>query len=267
MKISIITTSYNQGSFIESTIKSVLSQGIEEMEYIVVDGGSTDKTISILEKYSDRLKYISEPDKGQTDAINKGLKMSSGDIVGWLNSDDLYYKDTLKIVLNYFKKNPDCIAIYGDYSLCDEKGKILKTIKEIPFDKNIFLYGINYICQPTVFLRKEIFNKVGLLNDKLQYCMDLDFWLRIVTNGFKFDHISEKLAIARLHSQSKTVSCREKMQIEIISCREKYGWKPGIKSLFLRVARQLKKLIYRHQFNIIPGDIKFSKYFIPNGKK
>ena len=126
MKISVITPSFNQGRFIEQTIKSVLNQRYPDLEYIVIDGGSTDNTLEILRKYSDKIMWVSEKDKGQSSAINKGIRMATGDILAFLNSDDLYLPHTLKTVADFFKKNQKASWASGDYHIIDSRGRKIR---------------------------------------------------------------------------------------------------------------------------------------------
>jgi glycosyltransferase involved in cell wall biosynthesis len=142
IKISIITPSFNQGKFIEETIQSVFSQEYTNLEYIIIDGNSTDNSIDIIQKYSEQLSYwISEKDHGQAAAINKGFNIASGDIIGWLNSDDILLPGALDKISNAFISHPDIDVVYGDYFFIDENSKILLKKKEIPVDFKIMLYG------------------------------------------------------------------------------------------------------------------------------
>ena len=185
MKISVITPSYNQGHFIERTINSILGQEFDgELEYLVVDGGSTDSTLSILEKHKGQLRFVSEKDEGLADAVNKGLSMASGEIIGWLNSDDLYYPGTLEAVSRFFSDHPECLWLYGKCRIIDEHDR--EIYKNVTRYKNLLLgrysYGRllteNYISQPAVFFRKKLIEEVGPLNTGLRFAMDYDLWLR-----------------------------------------------------------------------------------------
>jgi glycosyltransferase involved in cell wall biosynthesis len=185
MKITIITPSFNQGHFIERTIRSVLDQKFDgELEYLVIDGGSTDNTLEILKRFSSQLRYMSDKDDGLADAVNKGIALASGDIIGWLNSDDLYYSGTLDAVHRYFLDNPGCKWLYGKCRIIDEHDR--EIYRNVTWYKNVMLkkYSYarllteNYISQPAVFFRSELIEEAGKLNTGLEYTMDYDLWLR-----------------------------------------------------------------------------------------
>ncbi len=209
MKISVITPSFNQGQFIEATIKSVLNQKYPKVEHIVVDGGSTDNTLNILRKYDKKIKWISEKDKGQSDAINKGMKMAKGEILAFLNSDDVYLPGTLKSVANFFKKNPEANWVSGDYYIINAKGKKIRPYVRWYkrflrlFSSYRLLTFTNYVIQPSTFWRRRVMKEVGLFDVILPYEMDYDYWLRI---GKKFPLfiIEKPLSAFRLHEYSKS---------------------------------------------------------------
>jgi len=185
MKISIVTTNYNTDKYLEQTIQSVLNQkGDFELEYIITDGGSTDNSLDIIKKYKDRLKYISEKDKGQSDGINKGLKMATGDIVAFLNADDVYTDGALDKVVTYFKENPDCMWLTGYGKIIDENGKQIKKyiteyknrkLRKFTFEQ---LLIENCISQPATFWRRKLLDEMGYIDESLHYSMDQDLWAR-----------------------------------------------------------------------------------------
>jgi len=208
-KVSIITPSYNQAEFIERTIKSVLLQNYPNLEYIIMDGGSTDGTVEILKKYSKKIIWRSEKDKGQGDAINKGLKLAKGEILGYLNSDDVLAPGVLKLVVGFFVKNPKKRWVFGKCRIVDEKDK--ETRKWITAYKNFWLKRydyrtlliLNYLSQPAVFWRREAYEKIGQFDTKEYWELDYDYWLRL---GKKYQpgFINQYLANFRVHQKAKT---------------------------------------------------------------
>jgi len=204
-KISVVTPSFNQGEFIEETIRSVLLQGYPDIEYSIIDGGSSDQTIEIIKKYEPWLTYwVSEKDNGQSSAINKGWRRTTGKIVSYLNSDDTLRKDALSVVGTCFERNPETGLIYGDSVFVSHQGQILNTYKGRPYNqRSLFCWSLN-IGQPAVFFRQQIFSTTGYLNEDLRYVMDFDFWLRVSIHH-PFLYIPVPLATMRLHSGAKTV--------------------------------------------------------------
>jgi glycosyltransferase involved in cell wall biosynthesis len=206
-EVSIITPSYNQAPFLEETIRSVLLQGYPNLEYIVIDGGSTDQSVDIIRKYQKWLgNWVCEPDNGQADAINKGWQMSTGKILAYLNSDDTYCPGAMAVAASYFLQYPEVGMVYGDCNIVDDKGALIKNYKLHEMSYGDILYWFNYIIpQPTVFLRREVIATVGILNANLHYAMDYDLWLRVGLR-FKIKYIPKFLATARLHPTAKTVA-------------------------------------------------------------
>jgi len=212
-EISVITPSYNQGQFIERTIQSVLSQDVSQLEYFVADGGSTDETVGILKKYENRLDWVSEKDGGQTDAVNKGIRATSGEIIGWLNSDDIYYPGVLIAVKDFFDSHPDVDVIYGNANHIDTKDGVIEPYYTEDWDYER-LKEICFICQPSVFFRRSIIEQAGLFDEKLQYCMDYELWLRLgkLTN---FVRLNKTLSGSRLYADNKTLGARIPVHKEI----------------------------------------------------
>ena len=217
-KISIIIPTLNQARFIEETITSVLTQNYPNLELIVLDGGSSDGTLEILKKYSASLTWISEPDKGQVDAINKGLKMVTGEVVAYLNSDDIYTPSTLLTVGKYFSEHPDTQIVTGKCLNMDENG--VETRSLIKIYKNFWLkLGIDkclmvldYVSQPSTFWRTELIHSIGIFDTEFRNAMDYDYWLR-VTRQHKLKFINQYLSKFRIYPTSIT-SSNSKAQYE-----------------------------------------------------
>lgn len=214
-RISIITPSFNQGNFIEQTILSVLSQDYPNLEYLVMDGGSSDTTLNVLKKYSERIIWTSESDQGQTHAINKGLRRATGSIVGYLNADDLLLPGTLNKVMDVFINRPQTWWVTGKCRIVDEENKEIR--RPITVYKNTLL-GLhtfslllmtNYISQPATFWRREALESAGYLDENLRYVMDYEYWLRLYSK-YPPVFIPEYLAAFKIHRSSKTTSTGHK---------------------------------------------------------
>ena len=223
--VSIVTPSYNQGGFIEETILSVKNQDYPNIEHIVVDGGSTDNTLEILRKYENEynLRWISEPDEGQSDAVNKGFRMANGEIIGWLNSDDVYFdKQAISYVVAEFEKNPEVDVIYGDSVVIDKNNFIKRVFKAPNWNYNLLLSGCSYIPQPATFFHKTVINE-NKLDKNLGFSMDIEFWLRL-GEKHNFLHVERILAGDRLYKGTKRLSNNTKAyRSESKKIRKKHG--------------------------------------------
>jgi glycosyltransferase involved in cell wall biosynthesis len=209
--ISIITPSFNQGNFLEETICSVLEQNYPNLEYIVMDGGSKDNTLGILKKHQKEIIWESAPDRGQAHAINKGVRLAKGEIIAYLNSDDILLKDSLNIVADLFSRKPEIQWLVGRCRIVDDNGNEIR--KGITLYKNLLLNTkshkalliTDYISQPSVFWRRSLAQKVGVFDESLYYAMDYDYWLKL----WKISppcFIEEQLAGFRIHQDSKTIT-------------------------------------------------------------
>jgi glycosyltransferase involved in cell wall biosynthesis len=227
-KISVVTTSLNHAKFLDETLESVRSQDYADVEHIVLDGGSSDGTLALLEAKSGtewkHLRWISERDDGQTQAMNKGLRMATGDIIGWLNSDDRYRPGCLDTVAKVFAQNPDIDVLYGDYTFMDENGQHLRVRREIEFSRLVLLYyRVPHIPTTSTFFRRRIFDDGNWLDESLQYAMDHEFYVRLATSGYRFKHVSALLADFRLHSTSKTCTMATRQLAEGRMAMHKYS--------------------------------------------
>lgn len=207
-KISIVTPSFNQGQFLEETIRSILLQGYPNIEYIIMDGGSTDESVSIIRKYEKWLAYwVSEPDNGQSYAINTGWQLATGDVISWLNSDDLlmpqWARDTVLTLVN----DPEVDLVCGDALIIDPQSQPLEAgvFKGTnPILEIAIVYWINPFPQQGCLIRRRVLSQCGLLDEQLHFAMDFDFCVRLLMNGVKVKYISRALAAQRFHSLSKT---------------------------------------------------------------
>lgn len=225
-EVSILTPSYQQGMYIEQTLRSVEEQGLgDRLEHLVIDGGSTDGTLEVLERYSPRVRWVSESDRGQAHAVNKGIAASHGRILGWLNSDDLYEPGAVAHALRLFELHPDVDVLYGDAIHIDAEGRFLESYPTRDWDYEA-LEQTCYLSQPAVFFRRSVPERFGGLDEALRYCMDYEYWLRIGEH-VRFLRVPRRLAATRLHEAAKTVSARVAVHEEIVAMFERrLGYAP-----------------------------------------
>jgi glycosyltransferase involved in cell wall biosynthesis len=225
--VSIVTPSYNQGRFLKRTIESVLKQDYPFIEYLVVDGASKDDSVEILESYGDKFKWLSESDKGQTNAINKGLAKTRGEILGYLNSDDILLPHSIEKVVSFFNSHPDCVLLYGEAFYIDENDEVIGEYKTAEYSFERLLEDC-MVCQPAAFWRREVTEELGLFDETLDFAMDYDYWLRIAkitTYDKRIYHLPSKLACSRLYPETKTLSKRSSVYKEIFQvCKKNIGY-------------------------------------------
>jgi glycosyltransferase involved in cell wall biosynthesis len=228
MKVSIVTPSFNQGRFIERTLQSVASQSGAEIEHVVFDGGSTDDTVEILKRFSPPVRWVSKKDNGQADAVNKGIRVTDGEIIGWLNSDDIYYPGAIERIAAFFEAHPEIDLVYGMADHTDVEDHAFEPYPTEPWNFER-LKETCYICQPALFFRRRVVEKYGLLNESLHYCMDFEYWLRLGKDGARFAYLEEKLAGSRMYSENKTMSAKVKVAQEINGVFKKlFGQVPDV---------------------------------------
>ena len=241
--ISIVTPSFNQANYLGRTIESILSQGYAPLEYIVQDGGSTDRSREVLSAYGERLQWISAPDGGQSDAINRGFARAQGEVMAWLNSDDLLLPGTLAYVARFFRDNPGVDVVYGHRILIDEHDReIGRWI--LPPHQNHSQRWVDTIPQETMFWRRSLWEKVGGLDADFQFAMDWDLILRFIEAGATFVRLPRFLGAFRVHATQKTLArAADVGRPEIRSLRERtLGCDPPK----MQIARQISGYLARH---------------------
>ena len=224
--ISIVTPSFNQAAYLERTIQSVLDQGYPRLEYLVMDGGSSDGSVSIIGRYDSAISYwVSEPDAGQAAAVNQGWARSSGEILGWINSDDFYLPGTLSFVGSYFASHPETLMLYGRCQVVDADGRPLGVIGD-PFDMRRILRGDDMIPQPSAFVRRAAWEKAGAIDESLRYSMDYDFFIRVARLAPPV--FAERLMSAfTVHQRAKTTQDRATARQETFRVASRYATGSG----------------------------------------
>jgi glycosyltransferase involved in cell wall biosynthesis len=249
-RITIVTPSYNQAPFIRQTVESVLSQDYPNLEYIVMDGGSTDGTVEILKEYGERLAWSSERDHGQAHAINKGLRLATGEVVAYLNSDDLLEPGALHRVGRYFAQHPDAAWVTGKCHIIDPQGH--ETRKAITLYKNLWLYCrtyslllvLNYISQPATFWRSDLLRTLGYFDESLHYTMDYDYWLR-AGRTFKLHFLPRYIASFRVHASSKGSSSAHAQFDSELAVAKRY-MRSRVLTRLHKLHAQLILAVYKH---------------------
>ena len=230
-RFCIVTPSYNTGRYIGAAVQSTLDQDWPEVDYVVMDGGSTDGTVDVLRNFGPRLKWVSEKDAGQSDAINRGFaRVGSGEpdeILGWLNSDDTYAPGAFRAVAEYFAAHPDVDLVYGDATYTDPAGgHIARCVHVEPYSRRrLFHYG-DYIVQPAAFFRRRAFDAVGGLDVSLHWAMDYDLWLRIAARGLRIAYLPKVLAHFRWLAENKTATGGWGRLDEIVAILRRHGHGP-----------------------------------------
>jgi len=208
-EISIVTPSYNQGEFLQEAIVSVTDQKIKDcsLEYIIQDNCSSDTTINVLALYDDdsSVRISVEADRGQADALNRAFNVSTGEVLGWVNSDDVLLPGSLDSVMQAFNDHPEVDVIYGKAYFIDSSGVVLKNYPTTEFDSSLLL-NTCFLSQPSVFFRKSLFDKVGGLNDKLHYCLDYNLWIKFYLAGANFLYLKKPLSATRIYGSTKTAT-------------------------------------------------------------
>ncbi|HWE03022.1 MAG TPA: glycosyltransferase family 2 protein [Tepidisphaeraceae bacterium] len=206
-KISVVTPSFNQGRFLEECIRSVLDQNYPNLEYVIVDGGSTDESPAVIGRYKERLSWwVSEKDAGQADAINKGFRRCTGDLVAWINADDFYLPGAFNLAAQAYRASPGGSFYFGRCLRVDEKSAKKGEYVEAPqllFNRDAMIYGLNYIAQPSTFIDRERLQEVGYLNPSLSWGLDSELWIKL-SGSAPAIAVPHLLAASREHGQTKT---------------------------------------------------------------
>ena len=221
--VSILTPSFNQAPYLEKTIQSVLSQDHPHLEYMIVDGGSADGSVEVIKKYEHKLAWwVSEKDKGQTDAINKGFARASGEILAWINSDDTYEPGAVRAAVKYLQEHPEVGMVYGDCNFINEAGRVIGKFNSAQTNYRLLRQGYAHIPQQTMFFRADLWKQVGPLDPSFYFAMDYDLWTRIAART-EIKYIPQTWANFRLHTSGKTIMADDRCWPEMIRVHYRDG--------------------------------------------
>jgi glycosyltransferase involved in cell wall biosynthesis len=239
--VSIVTPSFNQAQYLEQTILSVLNQDYGHLEYIIVDGGSNDGSREIIERYAHRLAYwVSEPDRGQTDAINKGFKHAGGEVLAWLNSDDTYLPGAVSEAVSYLASHPEAGMVYGDANLIDETGDMIGKFPARQTNYKRLRRGYVHIPQQAAFFRASLWRRVGPLDPTFYFAMDYDLWIRLARLA-QLDYYPRLWANFRLHGGAKSVAADDRCWPEMLRVHYREG---GSRFSWLALKAAIRPLVY-----------------------
>lgn len=246
-RITVVTPSYNQGQFLEETILSVLRQDYPNLDYIIMDGGSTDGSAAIIRRYERQLSYwTSEPDKGPADAISRGFQKATGSIMAYLNSDDVYVSDSLKRIAHTFAAHPEVAVVYGNTYWIDRNGAILGEKRQTPFSPTGYFYGGSDLQQPSTFWRRDLYEQAGGLDASFQAAFDTDLFFRFVSLGAKFFYVPSFLSSFRIHSEqiSDVMLSSARREVDLIRKRHlRYGVR-SVPGIAIRNVSRLKRVLW-----------------------
>jgi glycosyltransferase involved in cell wall biosynthesis len=242
-RVTVVTPSYNQAAFIEQTLCSVLDQDYPNLEYLVVDGASQDGSVEIIQKYADRLTWwVSEPDHGQAEAINKGFARASGEIVGWVNSDDLYLPGCVASAVTVLQQNPDLVMVYGDMAALDSDGVVINLLRSNNWNLDDLLC-FEILNQPAVFMRRDALVQAGFLETQFHFMLDHHLWLRIAQLG-SIMHVPQVWAAARYHAGAKNISQTAGFSRDAFAIVEWMQTQPILAARFPRLQRKIHAGLY-----------------------
>lgn len=243
--VSIVTPSYNQADYLDETIRSILEQDYPSVEYLVIDGGSTDGSVDMIKKYANRLAYwVSEKDSGQAEAINKGLRRAKGEILAWLNSDDYYLPGAISAAVRCFEENPDVGMVYADMLAVDGDGQAINVLKYKQLSlEDLLCFQI--IGQPSVFFRRSAFEKAGLLETTFHFMLDHHLWIRIAQQG-RILHVPQVWSAARYHPQAKNRARAAEFGLEAFRVLDWAKSQPGLAEAISGVERRAHASAHRY---------------------
>jgi glycosyltransferase involved in cell wall biosynthesis len=239
--VSIVTPSFNQAVYLEETIRSVLDQDYQNLEYIIIDGGSTDGSIEIIQKYAERIAWwVSEPDRGQTDAINKGFSKAKGQILAWLNSDDTYIRGAVSEAVEFLQTHPEVGMVYGDANLIDEEGHVIGKFPARQTDNRRLMRGYVHIPQQASFFWADLWRIVGPLDPTFYFAMDYDLWVRLSQQA-SLKYYPRLWANFRLHGGAKSIEADDRCWPEMVRVHRREG---GSRISWLSLKASVRPLVY-----------------------